>query len=121
MKRFRDTNYYVSENGEVFRKWGDKFKQKVPQKVRIYKDGKVIKEKYDGFYLYQKGKGIFYLTHRLVGELYLDNPNNLAEIDHLDNNRFNNHYTNLEWVSKDENIKRAKEAGLMKNNGGKRR
>jgi hypothetical protein len=120
MKRFRDTNYYVSEDGKVFRKWGDKMKQKTPQMVRTYKDGKVIKNKYEGMYLYQKSKGTFYLIHRLVGELYVDNPDNLPQVDHIDNNRFNNHYTNLEWVSNEENMKRAVEAGLMKRNGRKK-
>jgi hypothetical protein len=43
MKRFRDTNYYVSENGDVFRKWGgDKMRQKIPQMVRRYKNKKPI-------------------------------------------------------------------------------
>ena len=116
MKRFRDTNYYVSEDGKVFRKWGDKMRQKIPQMVRIYKNKKPIKDKYLGMYLFQKSKGTFYLCHRLVAEVYLDNPDNLPEVDHLDNNRFNNHYTNLEWVSGEENRKRAVDSGLMKKN-----
>ena len=47
-----------------------------------------------------------------MAELYVPNPDNLPEIDHKDNNRFNNYYTNLEWVSKEENKKRAKESGI---------
>ena len=114
MKRFRDTNYYVSENGDVFRKHKDKITQKKPQMVRTYRNGKPIKDKYWGMYLFQKSKGTFYLCHRLVAEVYLPNPDNLPEVDHLDNNRFNNHYTNLEWVSGEENRKRAKDDGLCK-------
>jgi hypothetical protein len=116
MKRFRDTDYYVCENGDVFRKYKNKIRLKKPQMVRKYKNGKPIKDKYFGMYLYQKSKGTFFLTHRLVAEVYLPNPNNLPEVDHLDNNRFNNHYTNLEWVSGDENRKRAVDSGLMKKN-----
>lgn len=113
MKRFRDTDYYVSENGDVFRKWKHKITQNKPQMVRRYRDGKPIKDKYIGVYIYQKGKGTFFLIHRLVAEVYLPNPDNLPEVDHLDTNRFNNHYTNLEWVSNPENMKRALENNIF--------
>lgn len=35
---------------------------------------------------------------RLVGLTYLDNPNNLATIDHIDRNRANNNVRNLRWA-----------------------
>lgn len=45
--------------------------------------------------------------HRLVAMAWVDNPNNLKEVDHLDGNKLNNHASNLEWVTRGENIKRA--------------
>jgi hypothetical protein len=54
----------------------------------------------------------FYM-HRLVAEIYNQNPNNLPEVDHRDSNKSNNHISNLEWVTTEENKKRAKKNGLM--------
>ena len=44
-------------------------------------------------------------VHRLVGKLFIDNSDNLPEIDHLDNNRQNPNASNLRWVTHQENIK----------------
>lgn len=50
--------------------------------------------------------------HQLVARLYIPNPNHFSTVDHLDTNKRNNHVSNLEWVSNEENCKRAREAGL---------
>lgn len=56
-------------------------------------------------------------VHRLVGMAFVPLPpefNNhydTVTIDHIDGNKLNNHYTNLEWVTREENIKRAWENG----------
>lgn len=46
-----------------------------------------------------------YFIHRLVASHFLDNPNNLPEVNHKDCNRLNNAVDNLEWVSKEDNIR----------------
>ena len=46
-----------------------------------------------------------YFIHRLVAMHFLDNPNNLPEVNHKDCNRLNNIVTNLEWISKEDNIR----------------
>lgn len=46
-----------------------------------------------------------YFIHRLVASHFLANPDNLPEVNHKDCNRLNNEVTNLEWVSKEDNIK----------------
>ena len=53
--------------------------------------------------------------HKLVAEHYVNNsnPEIFNEVDHIDRNSFNNHYTNLRWVSKSmNNLNR----GVLKNN-----
>lgn len=53
-----------------------------------------------------KGRRKNFRVHRLVAMSFLPNPDRLPEVDHLDDNSFNNHYTNLEWVSQSENSRR---------------
>ena len=38
-------------------------------------------------------------VHRMVGIMFIPNPNNLPEINHKDENKSNNHVDNLEWCS----------------------
>lgn len=41
-----------------------------------------------------------YKVHRLVAIAFLDNTNNLTEINHKDKNKLNNKVDNLEWCSR---------------------
>ena len=52
--------------------------------------------------------------HRLVATHFLDNPDNLPTVDHIDGNKLNNKVTNLEWVSYKENNQRAYDLGLKR-------
>jgi hypothetical protein len=45
-----------------------------------------------------------YSMHRLVAEHFIPNPNNLPQVNHIDGNKSNNHYSNLEWVTNRENV-----------------
>ena len=66
--------------------------------------GKILKYilVYGGYMVVRLSKnGILknYYVHRLVAQAFLDNPDNLPQVNHKDENPLNNVVSNLEWVS----------------------
>ena len=55
-----------------------------------------------------------YDVHRLVSEIFIPNPNNFHQVDHVFGNRLDNYVGNLEWVTPLENTRRAFKMGLAK-------
>lgn len=85
-------------------------------KYRISSNGNCFSIKYNkimsphitnsGYYqinLYKDGKPIPKLIHRLVAEAFLDNPDNLPEVNHKDENKLNNAVSNLEYCDRKYN------------------
>ena len=61
----------------------------------------------DGYYYlglrYEKGKNIHKRVNRLVGEAFIPNPENLPVVHHKDTVRSNNHISNLQWCTIEDN------------------
>ena len=49
--------------------------------------------------LWKKNNQQKFLIHRLVADAFIDNPSKLKEINHIDENKTNNVFSNLEWCS----------------------
>ena len=58
------------------------------------------------------GKRKDFKAHRLVAEYFIDNPNDYPIVNHIDGNKANNSYKNLEWCTNQENIDHSNRMGL---------
>ena len=87
--------YVVLSNGEV---WN----------MRYYDNGNNIKKvkqrkNKDGYLrCYINGKSV--LAHRLIADCFLPNPNNLPQINHINEIKDDNRVDNLEWCTANYNI-----------------
>ena len=62
-----------------------------------------------------EGKAKIFKVHRLVAETFIENPNNYPIINHIDEKKDNNHFTNLEWCTYSMNNKHAFDIKLKEN------
>lgn len=97
--------YLVNHNGQIYSPKTNKF-----IKPALDKDG------YEKVTLQNSGEKEYWRVHRLVASLFIPNPDNKPEINHIDGNKRNNHFTNLEWVTTRENIIHSWESGLKHKN-----
>ena len=72
-------------------------------KEKVLKPAK-LKNNYLQVVLSKQGKLKHHLVHRLVAQAFLDNPNNLPEVNHRDEDKTNNCIENLEWCDTKYNI-----------------
>lgn len=65
-------------------------------------------------YLVVKLESIVYSVHRLVAQHFIPNPYDLPQVNHIDGDKSNNHFSNLEWCTSEHNNQHALKAGLRK-------
>ena len=106
---FYDGLYVVSNTGKVKSlNWNHTGK---PKELKSYDNGG-----YRRVCISKNGTVKRFLVHRLVAELFLDNPNNYPVVNHKDGNKTNNNVSNLEWISIKDNVNHAIETGLRPRN-----
>nr|DAT71078.1 MAG TPA: chromosome partitioning protein [Caudoviricetes sp.] len=94
-KNVKKEKYLVDEEGNIFNEAGRTIS------TREDKNGYIVVNLYN-----EEGKQQTYKVHRLVATEFCenDNPELKTQINHKDENKQNNYYKNLEWVTPAYNI-----------------
>lgn len=96
-------NYDVYEDGKVYSHFTHKFLK-----------GEITKHGYLQYTLFINNKAKRVKAHQLVASIFIQKP--LSEetliVNHVDGDKLNNHYTNLEWTTYYGNNLHAREHGL---------
>lgn len=87
-------NYMIDENGNILNLNTNK-----------YLKGSIGENGYKYYRLSKNNQKKMFYAHRLVAETFINNPNNLPIVNHIDGNKLNNNIENLEWVSYSDNTK----------------
>lgn len=96
LKQFRDTPFYVSDDGEVWSSLNKTFLKK-----------SLTRQGYYRVHPHIDGKHCNFFVARMVAEVWIPNPENKPFVLHNDNDPLNNHFSNLRWGTQSENIKQA--------------
>lgn len=126
MEKYVDINgfdgYQVSNYGNV--RSIDRVVSAHDGRRKLNLKGRLLKSAIDDGYkkvAFSIGKKLFTKkVHRLVAEHFCEKPMGIREVNHIDGDKLNNHYSNLEWVSRSRNVKHAFELGLAKGLKGSR-
>jgi hypothetical protein len=96
-------DYLISESGEVVGKDG-------VRKIRT----SIISRGYKQVGLYVRGVGKRSISvHRLVALTYIPTDDTSKDVDHIDNDKLNNHVSNLQWLSRAENVAKSFKQGRI--------
>jgi hypothetical protein len=95
--------YFVTEDGKVFSSKRGYWKE-IAQSVQ---------RKYWAVKLWVSGKCKHIHVHRLLAITFIDNPENKPFVNHKDGDKLNCCVSNLEWVTRQENVDHAMENDLV--------
>ena len=84
----KSLGHYNNRKPKILVQENVKSKSAIYKRVKLHKDGEYTR----------------FLVHRLVAIVFIENPENKPEVNHIDNNTTNNTVDNLEWCTSSENM-----------------
>lgn len=125
MIKFKDINYPRRKEKEIITNLPNEIWKDIDDGYKVSNYGRVLSlakttirgRKYDKILSASKKDNGYYTVsingnneyvHRLVAKAFIDNPNNLNEINHKDEDKSNNRVDNLEWCTKSYNVSYSK-------------
>jgi len=103
-ERFRDSQYAVSKCGLVKNLTNGRLKN-----LSIDTYGYLVTT------LFKDGRRRQYKVHRIVAEVFVEGFKEDLQVNHIDGDKKNNHFENLEWCTHEENRNHAIKNGLFIN------
>lgn len=100
-----DNKYIVTPTGDIYSLAYYAYGKVWPRKEPIKLKPAISNVGYAQVGLFYRGKLKLRRVHRLVAEYFIDNPHNLPEVNHIDENKLNNDVSNLEWCTVSYNRK----------------
>ena len=104
MKIHKDYNIGVTEQGDIINLKTNKPYSKWVDNVGYYQ---VV--------FRVNGKKKYIRIHRLVAEMFIENPNGYNQINHIDGNKLNNNVDNLEWTTNSKNTQHGYDNNMYEN------
>ncbi|ARO62440.1 HNH endonuclease [Bacillus cereus] len=98
------SSYRISTAGRVFSEISKKFLKPTPHPHSGYMKIKLRPDSGDD--------SVTFYLHRLVATVFLPNFEGKPEVNHMDGNKANNSVWNLQWMTKEENMRHAQIHGL---------
>ena len=86
-------DYFINEDGIIKNKNGKEMKLKKNTRSGYLECG-----------LYHDKKYVYPTIHRLVAQTFIPNPNNYNTVHHIDHDKTNNAWYNLEWCDFTTNL-----------------
>jgi hypothetical protein len=98
--------YAASRSGDIFSMYTKGGKGEISNKLKPLKDSSPP-SRYKTVHVYKDKKRKTLSVHRVIAELFIENPDSKPQVNHIDGSKKNAHADNLEWVTMSENMKHA--------------
>lgn len=108
--------YLVSDEGEVISLPREIHTKNKTGEIVVHRKAKKLKPHlrgrnglmYVAVTLSKDGESVAHSVHRLVAKAFIPNPDDLPEVNHIDEDTMNNCVENLEWCTRQYNIEYSK-------------
>lgn len=98
LKRYKEfsDDYFIGDDGNIYRRLKSGY-----FRAKMYPYQQVRSK-------FGTGKQHTVHVHRAVAEAFVENPNGYTDVDHIDNDKSNNSADNLQWLTHQENMEKAR-------------